>query len=217
MRGLLKMACIHCGSEKIHVHEKVNASRLLWHSVFDLKELQAKNVERCCDACRVDSKCVFWTYLESNSTCHLKTSDAGRTSRAGAISGSSIAPPPPSSKRTKIAALVTSNTVSPTSLIGMSVFLSFWTLDGTEADRSVCVSIPGAKDSPKYATEYRIDATHANPHAKWISMGSPAKPSPAQISELIEASQVIPTRVPLLNASSISVRMGPNSAVLLVF
>lgn len=34
------MACIYCGSEKIHVHEKVNASRLLWHSVFDLKELQ---------------------------------------------------------------------------------------------------------------------------------------------------------------------------------
>ena len=34
------MSCIHCGSEKIHVHEKVNTSRLLWHSIFDLKELQ---------------------------------------------------------------------------------------------------------------------------------------------------------------------------------
>ena len=184
---------------------------------FDLEELRAKNVERCCEACRADSKCVFWTFLDSNSTCRLKTSDAGRTSRAGAVSGSSIAPPPPSSNRTKIAALVTSNTVSPTSLVGMSVFLSFWSLDGTEANRSVSVSIPGAKDSPKYATEYRIDATHANPHAKWISMGSPGKPSPAQISELIQASQVNPTRVPLPKATSISVEMGPNSAVLLVF
>ena len=35
-----KMACIYCGSEKIHVHDKVNMSRLLWHSPFDLKELQ---------------------------------------------------------------------------------------------------------------------------------------------------------------------------------
>jgi xylan 1,4-beta-xylosidase len=188
---------------------------------FDLKATSAKTTEDCCDACRADSDCSFWTYFESNFTCRLKTSDAGRRKESRAVSGSSTAPPAPNANGTRIAALVTSKAKPRPDLKGTSVFLSFWSQNGTEAERTVALIFSGIpldhSTVPEYATEYRIDATHANPHAQWVSMGSPRKPTQAQIAELVQASEVVPSRVRLHNDTSLTVSMGPNSAVLLVF
>ena len=202
----------------------------------------AKTLDECCNACRSNNLCSFWTFFHTNSSCYLKTSDAGRTHTTKDVtSGSSTLPPKPSGKGTRIAALVTSNDSMNnnnnvllkdqfSSKSGISVFLSFWSINGTESDRSVNVMFVNDTTNmdnnyndicKKYlttATMYRIDENNCNPFAKWKSMGSPGKPTIAQVEELIKASELKATKVSVNPTTcSLIVNMPPNSAVVLVF
>lgn len=54
---------------------------------------------------------------------------------------------------------------------------------------AVRIEIRGARASPR-AVIRRIDEEHANPVAAWRAMGAPEYPSPRQVEELIEASEI---------------------------
>ena len=100
-----------------------------------------------------------------------------------------------------------------------SVFLSFWENGGPPSyrdNRTVTVAVKG-RAAPSHATEYRIDEDHANPLAEWQAMGRPNGPSAAQLKALVAASEVTPTALVVSNGGAVTVTMGPNSAVVVVF
>ena len=115
-------------------------------------------------------------------------------------------------------------TVTNTTGVLPAVFLSFWLNGGPPSyllNRSVTVSLTGggtdAATVPSSATEYRIDANHANPLRAWQEMGAPANPSPTQLQELKSAAEVHGAPVQLTASGAATVLLQPNSAVVLVF
>ncbi len=52
------------------------------------------------------------------------------------------------------------------------------------------VQLPSKDISRARLTHYRIDKTHSNAYTKWVSMGSPQKPTAEQLEELKKASQL---------------------------
>jgi xylan 1,4-beta-xylosidase len=61
------------------------------------------------------------------------------------------------------------------------------------APARVSVRIAGPAGAGKASlSEYRIDADHTNPEAKWRSLGSPRAPSDAQYAQLAEAGRLVP-------------------------
>ena len=76
---------------------------------------------------------------------------------------------------------------------------------------------PQSPPYPSSATEYRIDANHANPLRAWQEMGAPADPSPTQLQELKSAAEVHGAPVQLTASGAATVELQPNSAVVLLF
>ena len=103
-----------------------------------------------------------------------------------------------------------------------SVFLGFWDQggDANHVNRSVSVQLKQGVDSafvqPTKATIYLIDDSSVNPYSTWVAMGSPDVPSPAQLQQLIGASEVKGERI-AVSAGKATVMMQPNSAVLVAF
>ena len=194
---------------------------------FDIETIIVNTRSDCCSVCQNNSHCNFWSFgVGSNTTCMLKSSDAGRKYQKGVFSGSSIAPPPVESNGTRISALATERSgINAGGMDGVAVFLSYWSNTGLESNRSVSVSFEGMSSSSslsggllsKTATEYRIDMNHANAIVEWREMGAPSKPTTQQIEQLISASKVIPTPIELNEDGSVLVNMDPNSAVVLVY
>jgi xylan 1,4-beta-xylosidase len=187
---------------------------------FNVDSLSVQNISGCCNACQQNEHCNFWSWFHLNTTCMLKSSDAGRTFEKGITSGSSIAPPPVESNGTRISAFATNRIKDGDSLDGVAVFLSYWSNTGLESNRSVSVSFKGMATSflsSKTATEYRIDINHANAIRSWRDMGSPQKPTTNQIEKLISASKVIPATIKLNDDFSTTVTMNPNSAVVIIY
>jgi hypothetical protein len=176
----------------------------------------ATSAAECCAACVEASKsCLFWTW--ANATCYLKSSDAGRTVDRSATSGSSKAPPAPGSRGTRVSAMATTSQAEKDESLLMSVFLSYWSDTGQETDRRVCVNVPsGFGGGDNTATEYRIDSNHANAYPVWKKMGSPPKPTAAQIETLIQASKVVPVQAQVVDGS-VCLTMPANSAIVLKF
>jgi len=183
---------------------------------FELKATTAANLDACCAACKAEQDCIFWTYFHASKSCSLKNSDAGRKADATAVSGSSVTPPLPSGNYTRVAALATATSTAGG---GLRVFLSFWSETGVESARTVRVVVVGAAAGQVVsgATAYRIDADHANAHKSWQAMGSPPKPSDAQLSALVNASLVVPVKLPADESGVVEVELVPNSAVVLSF
>ena len=197
-------------------------------SGFDIgRAKSSKTIGECCDACRSNISCSFWTFFNSNSSCYLKSSDAGRRRTTGSISGSSTPPPKPSGKGTRISALVTSkalgNSTARLQLRGISVFLSYWSVNRTQdIDRRVRINFIRDNINIPYwnrqsITGYRIDELHSNAYPEWQKMGSPGKPSAEQVRHLIKASELEKSPVPVSADGSVVVTMSPNSAMLLLF
>jgi len=174
----------------------------------------ARTVDECCEACKNENKCSYWTFL-NDTKCMLKSSDAGRTSDENSTSGSDASPPsPPIPDAPCISAFATHS--SETDQIAL--FLSFWSNTSDVSNRSVEVLRP---QSYEHVTEYRIDASHANAYPVWQSMGSPPKPNKQQLDAMMQASLVVPKPLAFGGNSSSSsvvvVEMPPNSAIVLVF
>ena len=176
-------------------------------------EGSAKSVDECCAACKEFQRCAFWVW--ANATCSLKSSDAGRTEDRGATSGSSKAPPSPGSHGTRISAIATASRSRGSH--GISVFLSYWSDTGNETDRDACVSFTGDRHDGGTVTEYRIDKDHANAYPVWQKMGSPPRPTDAQVKALVEASKVVPVQRKPNPDGSVCVTMPANSAIVLSF
>jgi xylan 1,4-beta-xylosidase len=54
------------------------------------------------------------------------------------------------------------------------------------------VDLSGASSGEDAASVWRIDQTHANPKAKWESIGMPQWPSDAQNQQIFQASVLVP-------------------------
>ena len=76
----------------------------------------------------------------------------------------------------------------------------FWNYhddDTTGPAEQVSVQIKGIPAKQVMITEYRIDKSHSNSYEVWKGMGSPAQPSPEQITALEKAGQLQSTGKPL--------------------
>jgi xylan 1,4-beta-xylosidase len=60
-------------------------------------------------------------------------------------------------------------------------------VDAEPASVALDVSVPSAFGAHAVLTHARVDETHGNSHAVWVSQGSPASPSDAELAELREA------------------------------
>jgi len=58
----------------------------------DLYNIGSESAANCQEACANDGNCRYWTYAPSDSRCYLKSTDAGRKSRDGHISGPAVCP-----------------------------------------------------------------------------------------------------------------------------
>ena len=58
----------------------------------------------------------------------------------------------------------------------------------------ITLTIDGLPAGRATVTHMRIDETHSNSYAAWLTMGSPQKPTPAQYAELERASALQPLR-----------------------
>ena len=52
------------------------------------------------------------------------------------------------------------------------------------------IQLPSKAISSVKVTHYRIDKTHSNAYTKWVSMGSPQKPTAEQLAELKRAAEL---------------------------
>ncbi|CAB9527953.1 Beta-xylosidase [Seminavis robusta] len=182
---------------------------------------EAKTVEACCDACRKNSECFVFSFFTNETKCLLKASDHGRKPYIdNVVSGwkSTLPRPAPA-----ISVMATSKSKEQT-----AIFLGYWDANDIEsigANRTVKVMLkPSLQTQTGYhppvasysATEYRIDKTHANAIQVYQAMGSPPKPSPKQLEELMKASQVVPEPMEFADDGSLLVVLPPNSAVTVV-
>jgi xylan 1,4-beta-xylosidase len=72
----------------------------------------------------------------------------------------------------------------------LTVLLTNHAMPGQPISRqAVRIEIQGARTSSGSVIR-RIDEEHANPVAAWWAMGAPEYPSPRQVDELIEASEI---------------------------
>jgi xylan 1,4-beta-xylosidase len=60
-------------------------------------------------------------------------------------------------------------------------------VDGPAAPVTLDIRVPPAFGATGTMTHTRVDATHGNAHAEWVSQGSPATPSAAQLAALRDA------------------------------
>merc|ERR1712232_1095347 len=176
---------------------------------FDIGKTSVHDAASCCDACKSRSTCSFWSF--KNGTCMLKNSDAGRKKSVGTVSGSATAPPPPGTG-TRISAFATrdGNGSKP-----VSCFLSYWSTKKDDKTRIVRVSVDGPL--PQKAIMRRIAPQHADILTPWKQMGSPPHPTPAQIDELMKASEVIAEDATIASDGSVTVSLSPNTAVVLSY
>lgn len=67
------------------------------YSGNDLKSTKASSADDCCDICGAEPGCTYWTFQKgTNGKCQLKSSDAGKKKKEGAVSGAvASAPTPP--------------------------------------------------------------------------------------------------------------------------
>jgi len=63
-------------------------------------------------------------------------------------------------------------------------------IDAEPNQVTVDIQLPSKDISRVRVIHYRIDKTHSNAYTKWVSMGSPQKPTAEQLSELKEAGQL---------------------------
>jgi xylan 1,4-beta-xylosidase len=92
--------------------------------------------------------------------------------------------------------------------------------DIIDAGSPVALTIAGIPAASAVLRHYRIDQEHSNSYAAWQRMGSPANPSPEQISELQQASELAllaPPSTVKISGNSTTIRMQlPRQAVSLV-
>jgi len=108
----------------------------------------------------------------------------------------------------------------------LRIFVSFWAEPEAErdpllADRTVRVvvshpALEAGDAPPSAALIHIIDDEHVNPSSAWVNMGSPDKPTPQQLSALLNASavHVVPNAIERLSATTLALTltMQPNSA-----
>jgi len=200
-------------------------------SGFEIGSLAAEDLDACCAACKANPKCTFWTFnaaAAATKSCSLQNSDAGRRVNPATTSGSSVTPPSPTKAGPRIAALATTLSASDdaareegagskSTSSTAAVFLSYWSppFRTDEPNRTVAVELTGGENFPRSYVAYRIDSSHANAQAAWNRMGSPGRPTPAQLELLMKASELNPTTAQ--SAKDIRIEMEPNAAVVLVF
>ena len=191
---------------------------------FTLSSVKADTPAYCCAKCQAvgQQECSFWTFY--NGTCEFKSSDAGRTTAPGYVSGSRVVPGNSnSSMGSPLSVFATINGTEP-GVASLQVFLSLWANPSDPSavkNRTVKVTVKHAAGAaPKAVVAWRIDESHGNSLAAWEAMGSPAVPSSAQLSSLIKASQIVPEPVTHTSdgeATVVEVPMTGDSAVRLNF
>lgn len=207
----------------------------------DSDHLMLPNAQACCAACfnhTTPLQCSSWTYGLPGSgkaiqgRCYLKTSAARHSKNVHFTSGTTGINPSPISNYTGPAisafATTTASTGEGTVASGdLAVFLGFWNNGygptSFSLNRTVTLVVKGSALASA-ATEYRIDATHANPRAAWVEMGSPAVPSEVQVATLVAASEVTAAPLAIIRGASsgggqqqVTVEMQANSAVMVLF
>jgi xylan 1,4-beta-xylosidase len=92
--------------------------------------------------------------------------------------------------------------------------------DLIDAGTPVTLTIAGIPAASAVLRHYRIDQEHSNSYSAWQRMGSPANPSPAQVRELQQASELAmlaPPSTVKISGNSTTIRMQlPRQAVSLV-
>jgi xylan 1,4-beta-xylosidase len=92
--------------------------------------------------------------------------------------------------------------------------------DLVDAAAPVALTIAGIPAASAVLRHYRIDQEHSNSYSAWQRMGSPANPSPAQVRELQQASELAmlaPPSTVKISGNSTTIRMQlPRQAVSLV-
>lgn len=88
------------------------------------------------------------------------------------------------------------------------IVYNFDVVENKISQENVTINLINLGTIPTSATLTRIDDTNANAPAVWVAQGRPAYPTPAQIAQQIEASQLRPTTVPAVRTSSSSVQFG---------
>lgn len=83
-------------------------------------------------------------------------------------------------------------------------------IPGPDAQVALALSGLPAEARALRLTRHLIDRDHTNPHARWLAMGSPASPDPAQYTELESAGRLAEVAAPVAES-------GPDGAPVLRF
>ena len=61
---------------------------------------------------------------------------------------------------------------------------------GTGPEADVVVTLEGLPEGRPVLAHWRIDQEHSNAYARWLEMGSPQPPTPAQVEQLESAGKL---------------------------
>jgi len=212
----------------------------------DSQHVHTDTAEECCTACQQhtgtspDTKCQLWSWGNASSRCCPRRCYFKQLGgRAGhdkdftsGYAGPAPPPPPPPGIKQQVSAFATVNSSSTgvgSELGSLRVFLGYWgnpQQDETNppGNRTVTVTVKHDVGAtlPATANVYQIGGGYAEPYAAWVSMGSPAQPTSAQLASLMKASEIgVPAPVAVTasgpTTSSVTVTMAENQATVLAF